>query len=351
MSKTSLNIFRKIALAVLVLATAVFAFLPFLQLPSETVTILNILNVQDTLMQFGNYKAELPLYLYIVFFTALIFYVFFTILTAFDKDDIAFLFVLLGFLGNIAFFIYLLPPLVPDHISALTGFLYCYIVLNLVLIIYSFYYILRNGFCAKFKYLYIDSVKHLSVTRNLVICGMMAALAIALNFASFQIPLFQVGVSGLPNRIIDFMFGPVIGMIFAGIVDAIETIIKGYQFSIGYNFQAILGGLIYGTFYYNLQIKKPHNSTVVSWIKANIHSLTMILIAQIIVKIFLNIIFGTYLYSIFYGKAFWAILPARTLKNLIQIPADTIVHFFLLVMFQQLRRFILPDNTEKREKK
>ena len=334
---------KKIVFSILSLLTVAVAFLPMLQFESLTVSILNITNVQDTLMELGNYKAALPLYLYIAFFAALIFYIISIIFTASSKDDIAFLFVFLGFLGNVAFFIYLLPPLVPDSISSFTGFFYCYVVLNLVLIIYCFCYTVRKGFSAKFKYLYIDSVKHLSNTRNLVICGMMAALAIALNFASFQIPLFQVGVSGLPNRIIDFMFGPVIGMIFAGIVDAIETITKGYQFSIGYNLQAILGGLVYGTFYYNLQIKKPHNSTAGSWIKANIHSLTMILIAQIIVKIFLNIIFGTYLYSIFYGKAFWAILPARTLKNLIQIPADTIVHFFLLVMFQQLRRFLLPD--------
>ena len=350
MSKASVNLFRKAAFAVLTIITTVFAFFPFLRLPSGTVSILNINSAQNMLMELGNYKSELPIYLYIAFFVALMFYCISAALTLSDKEDIAFFFALLGFLGNISFFIYLLPPLVPDNISCMTGFLYTYIGLNLALIIYCFYYVLQSGFRAKFRYLYIDSVKHLSVTRNLVICGMMAALAIALNFASFQIPLFQVGVSGLPNRIIDFMFGPVIGMIFAGIVDAIETITKGYQFSIGYNLQAILGGLVYGTFYYNLQIKKPHTSSVGSWVKANIQSLTMILIAQIIVKIFLNIIFGTYLYSVFYGKAFWAILPARTLKNLIQIPADTIVHFILLAMFQQLRRFLIPDNTGKQEK-
>lgn len=344
MQKNRVHIIKKSGFTILTLLTIAFAFLPMLQFPSMTVTMLNVLNVQDTLMELGNYKATLPLYLYVVFFGALLFYVVSAILTIFDRNNVAFLFVFLGFLGNTAFLIYLLPPLIPDNISCFTEFLYCYIGFNLALLVYSFCFVLRSDFIARLKYLYVDSVKHLSVTRNLVICGMMAALAIALNFASFQIPLFQVGVSGLPNRIIDFMFGPVIGMIFAGIVDAIECFTKGYQFSIGYNIQAILGGLIYGTFYYNLQIKKPHNSTAGSWIKANMHSLLMILIAQVIVKIFLNIIFGTYLYSIYYGKAFWAILPARTLKNLIQIPADTIVHFFLLVMFQQIRRFLLPDN-------
>lgn len=350
MSNSSPNLIKKIIFGALALVTVIFAFLPLLQLPSETVTILNVRQVQDALMELGNYKAALPLYLYIIFFVALVFYVISAILTATGKDDAAFLFVLLGFLGNTAFLVYLLPPMLPDNISCFTGFLYCYIGFNLILLAYSFGCMLRSDFIAKLKYLYVDSIKHLSVTRNLVICGMMAALAIALNFASFQIPLFQVGVSGLPNRIVDFLFGPTIGMIFAGIVDAIECFTKGYQYSIGYNIQAILGGLIYGTFYYNLQIKKPHTSSAGSWIKANVHSITMILIAQVIVKIFLNIIFGTYLYSIYYGKAFWAILPARTIKNLIQIPADTIVHFFLLVMFQQLRRFLLPDGISRNDK-
>jgi len=350
MSENHYKSIKKTVFVILTLLTVTFAFLPMLQLESMTVTILNVTNVQDTLMELGNYKAALPFYLYIVFFAALASYIISAIFTASDRDDVSFLFNLLGFLGNIAFLVYLLPPLVPDHVSCFTGFLYCYIIFNFVLFVYSFFCMLRGDFIAKLKYLYVDSLKHLSVTRNLVICGMMAALAIALNFASFQIPLFQVGISGLPNRIVDFLFGPSIGMIFAGIVDALECFAKGYQYSIGYNIQAILGGLIYGTFYYNLQIKKPHNSTAVSWIKANLHSLTMILIAQIIVKIFLNIIFGTYLYSVYYGKAFWAILPARTLKNLIQIPADTIVHFFLLVMFQQLRRYLLPDDIFRNRK-
>ena len=343
MSETRSNNTKKIVSVVLTLSTLVFVFLPILKLESVSITFFNVLKVQDILLETGNYKAEFPLYLYILFFVALAFYLVSVIFTALGKDDISFLLVSLGFLGNTALLIYLLPPLIPEHISCFTVSLYCYMGLNLAFLIYSFCCMLRSDFVSKLKYMYVDSITHLSNTRNLVICGMMAALAIALNFASFQIPLFQVGISGLPNRIIDFMFGPTIGMIFAGIVDAIECFISGYQYSIGYNIQAMLGGLIYGTFYYNLSIKKPHNSTAGSWIKANIHSFTQILIAQIIVKIFLNILFGTYLYSIYYGKAFWAILPARTLKNLVQIPADTIVHFFLLVMFQQFRRYLLPE--------
>lgn len=350
MSETKPVTTKKIISSALALSTLICAFLPMLQLESVSVTFFNLLKVQDTLLQTGNYKAELPLYLYLPFFISLVFYTISIILSLFDKEDASFFLVLLGFLGNIALLVYLLPPLIPAHISCFTIPLYCYVGLNVMLLVFRFYCMLRGNFIAKLKYLYIDSVKHLFNTRNLVICGMMAALAVALNFASFQIPLFQVGISGLPNRIVDFLFGPVIGMIFAGIVDTIECFMSGYQYSIGYNIQAMLGGLIYGTLYYNLSIKKPHHATAGSWIKTNLHSFTQIFIAQVIVKIFLNILFGTYLYSIYYGKAFWAILPARTLKNFVQIPADTVVHFFLLVMFQQLRRFLLPEGSLRSRK-
>ena len=343
MSKDSFNRINKICFTSLILLTVALSFFPMFQIHSTSVTILDVVKSPAMLIEFGNYKAELPVFLSISFILALLSYLISIVLMIAEKNELTFLCVLFSFLGNVALFVYLLPPLLPENISYFTVYLFCYLGLILILLIYSFYLTIKSDFGFKLKYMYIDSVKQLSATRNLAVCGVLAALAITLNFASIQIPLFQVGVSGLPNRIVDFLFGPTIGMIFAGVVDAVETITKGYQFSIGYNLQAILGGLIYGTFYYNLPIKKPHDSTFFSWIKANLHSFTKILVAQFIVKIFLNIIFGTYLYSIFYGKAFWAILPGRTIKNLIQIPADAVVHFFLLVMFQKFRRYLLPD--------
>ena len=56
----------------------------------------------------------------------------------------------------------------------------------------------------KIKKLYSDSFQELKVTQNLVFCGMMAALAIVLNYTTtINITQYiRIGFSGLPNRVV-----------------------------------------------------------------------------------------------------------------------------------------------------
>ena len=208
--------------------------------------------------------------------------------------------------------------------------------------------------------MFVSSAKELKSTRNLVLCAMMAALSIILmSTTSFYItPHIKIGFSGLPNRLVDFMFGPVVGAIFGGIMDVLKFLIKpdgGFFF--GYTVTAIAGGFIYGLFYYKLQIKKPLNintktatrsKIILAWIKANALSILLIFIANALVKVLCNIGLNTLWSSMTTGKAFLAILPTRVIKNLIQIPVDTVFHFVLLKLFCQLKRYLLPDNTGRR---
>jgi len=331
----------------LVLVTTILAFLPMLQIGTDAITVLRLADAPSMLMEYGKYKSELPMWLVFVFFLTLCSYLMSAFLTIKEKEEPALLFVLLGFVGNVSFFVYLLPPLIPTHISFFTSSFYAYAILTLILPVYAFCLTVKAGFLSRLKYTYVDSVKQLSVTRNLVICAMMAALAVILNYTvSFYItPHIKVGFSGLPNRIVDYLFGPTIGMIFGGVLDILKFITKpeGYPFFFGYTVTAMLGGLIYGTFYYNLQIKKPLDNKPLHWVQANVHSLLVIFLAQAIVKIFLNIGLNTLWDSLTMGRGFLALLPSRTIKNLIQIPVDTVLHFCVLAIFQQLRRFLLPE--------
>lgn len=205
--------------------------------------------------------------------------------------------------------------------------------------------------------MFTSSAKELKSTRNLVLCAMMAALSIILmSTTSFYItPHIKIGFSGLPNRLVDFMFGPVVGTIFGGIMDVLKFIIKpdgGFFF--GYTLTAMVGGFIYGLFFYRLQIKKPLETNVkgsklvLLWIKANLKAILLIFIANALVKVLCNIGLNTLWSSMTTGKAFLAILPGRVIKNLIQIPTDTVLHFVLIKLFCQLKRFLLPDNTGRR---
>ena len=105
---------------------------------------------------------------------------------------------------------------------------------------------------SKKENLFVSSAKELKSTRNLVICAMMAALSIILmSTTSFYItPHIKIGFSGLPNRAIDFLYGPVVGCIFGGVMDIVKFLAKpDGAFFPGYTLTAMLGGLIYGTFF------------------------------------------------------------------------------------------------------
>ena len=210
---------------------------------------------------------------------------------------------------------------------------------------------------SKKENMFVSSAKELKSTRNLVICAMMAALAIVLSYTTsyYITPTIKVGFSGLPNRLVDFMFGPVVGAIFGGIMDVLKFLIKpdgGFFF--GYTLTAIVGGFIYGLFYYKLQIKKPLNINIetetrtmlfLAWVKVNAKTILFIFIANALVKIICNIGMNTLWTSMMSGKAWLALIPSRLVKNLIQIPVDTVLHFVLLKLFCQLKRYLLPDNT------
>lgn len=212
------------------------------------------------------------------------------------------------------------------------------------------------------KNIFKSSAEELKSTRNLVLCAMMAALSIILmSTTSFYItPHIKVGFSGLPNRLVDFMFGPVVGAIFGGIMDVLKFIIKpdgGFFF--GYTLTAIVGGFIYGLFYYRLQIKKPldissetkTSTKILLWMKANVTAILLIFIANALVKIICNIGMNTLWSSMMSGKAWLALIPGRLAKNLIQIPVDTVLHFVLIKIFCQLKRYLLPENGRNNAKK
>ncbi|MCR5676216.1 MAG: folate family ECF transporter S component [Lachnospiraceae bacterium] len=161
--------------------------------------------------------------------------------------------------------------------------------------------------------------KSLEEFRNLravTFCGMMAALAIALNYvASIDLgPYIRIGFSGLPNQIVAYLFGPSVGAIFGGALDIIKYLIKpSGVFFPGFTISAALGGLIYGLFLYK---KKP--------------TLLRIFLAQLMIKVFVNIVLNTLWLKILYDKAILAILPGRLLSNAIMLPVDTLLLYAVL---------------------
>lgn len=174
----------------------------------------------------------------------------------------------------------------------------------------------------KIKEIFSNSFKELFVTKNIVLCGLLAALAVVLGMvASIDIgPYIRIGFSGLPNRVAECLFGPVVGCIFGGMLDVLKYVIKPTgPFFFGFTFNAMVAGVIYGSILY----RKPV-------------SVKRILIAEFLVKLLVNCLLNTLWISMLYGKGFMAILPLRVLKNVIMLPIDSCILFFVLTYMKKL---------------
>ena len=164
--------------------------------------------------------------------------------------------------------------------------------------------------------LWVSSLNEFKSLRVVIFCGMMCACAVILDYVgTIRITEYlRIGISGVPNQVVDFLFGPAIGAIFGAALDVLKFIIHpDGAFFPGFTLSAILGGLIYGTMLYH----KP----VQVW---------RVLLAQFLVKLIVNVGCNTLWLDMLYGKGFLAILPARILSNALMLPIDTIICYVVL---------------------
>ena len=170
---------------------------------------------------------------------------------------------------------------------------------------------------------YSGAFQQLKITHNLVLCGLMAALAVVLNYTTsiFITPNIRIGFSGLPNRVVEYLFGPCIGAVFGGMLDILKYLLKPYggAFFFGYTFNVMVAGIIYGTILYRRPVR-----------------LWRIFIAEFLTKAIVNCGLNTLWLAVMNGNAFLAILPARVIKNIIMLPIDTVILFFTLTFVSRL---------------
>lgn len=176
----------------------------------------------------------------------------------------------------------------------------------------------------KFVTLFSDSYKELKSVRTITIAAMMAAVSIILGFYSINIGNFiRIGFSSIPNGLIAYLFGPVVGGVFAGMLDIFKYLMKPVGvFFPGMTLVVILAGVLYGCMYY----KKPI-------------TLTRVLAAKFIVMLICNVWLNTWCLSVMYGDAFMAIMPARLMKNLIMWPIDSFIFYSIARSLEMLGVF------------
>ncbi len=172
---------------------------------------------------------------------------------------------------------------------------------------------------------WVGSLAELQSLRNVVFCGLMAAIAVALGYlTSIQLgPYIKIGFSGYPNQVVACFFGPAVGAIFGAVLDVLKWFIKPTgAFFPGFTISAALGGIIYGFAFYKKKI-----------------TVARVFVAHLIVTIFVNIFLNTLWLTMFYDQAVMAILPMRVVKNVCMLPVDTFLTFTIL---KALERTVKP---------
>lgn len=173
----------------------------------------------------------------------------------------------------------------------------------------------------KFITLFTDSYKELKSVKTITLAAMFAALAVILGMFSISVGNYlRIGFSSIPNGLCSYMFGPVVGGLFAGVLDVLKYMVHPTgPFFPGFTMVTMLAGVIYGCMYY----------------KKNL-SLWRVLAAKLVVMVICNVLLNTLCLSLLYGKGFLLILPLRVYKNLIMWPIDSLIFYSIARMLKEI---------------
>jgi ECF transporter S component (folate family) len=166
-----------------------------------------------------------------------------------------------------------------------------------------------------------ESAGELRRPRTLALAGLFAALQIVTSTVA-EIPI----TPWLRVRF-DFVFLAASGMLFGPVTAAMQGVaadLIGFllrpasgPFFPGYTLSALLGGAIYGVFFYR---------TRVSWPRA--------LLTKVLVNLVVNLGLNTLWSVMLYHRGFWAMIPDRALKNTVLLAVEVP----LLVLTDRLLR-------------
>ena len=153
-------------------------------------------------------------------------------------------------------------------------------------------------------------------TQKLVISALMTAAGVLFTrFLGLTTTELYIGIGELPTYIAALLLGPGWGMATGALVDLIGHFLKpmGAYFP-GFTFSCALTGLIPGLLLYG-----DRNVTYVK-----------LLLTVFITQFICSLVLGPLWLSILFGKAFWAYIPGRLIKQAITVAVYPVMLFGLL---------------------
>lgn len=180
----------------------------------------------------------------------------------------------------------------------------------------------------KFIKMFKESAKELQNVRCITLIAMFGAIATVLSSLRISIgDLIKISLVFLPNNIVYYLFGPVVGALYAGTMDILTYFIKPEGgFFPGFTLSSIVTGLIYGVILYKKPIK-----------------FSRIFISNLIQILVVSIVMNNLWLSMMNGNPFLVNLAARALKSVIMIPVQSIIMFSVMKgmeasgLFQMIR--------------
>ncbi|BDR58769.1 folate family ECF transporter S component [Xylocopilactobacillus apicola] len=128
------------------------------------------------------------------------------------------------------------------------------------------------------------------------------AFVVTVMIAYYFGPLWTAGVNGILNLLVFFIFP------------------TGSPFFIGYTLSAVVGGLIYGLFFY------PQRVSI-------LRAIIAVSLVTIVVNLWMNALWSHLLYN----NPFWFVFSARLGKEAIQLVPQIIISYLVLKVISRLK--------------
>lgn len=169
------------------------------------------------------------------------------------------------------------------------------------------------------------SIQEFKRVKSICIAAMMTALNTLLGMFTITIipKILIISFSFLASAACAMFCGPLLSGCAGAIADILKFIVHpNGPFFIGYTFNEFLVGMIYGCFFYRREQI----------------SLRRCIAARFTVVMILNMFFTPLWLYIMYDQAFFALISARVLKNIVMFPIDTFLLYLVMRTCVRIKR-------------
>jgi len=175
-----------------------------------------------------------------------------------------------------------------------------------------------------------ESARELKSTRSIVMCAALIALYIALDSISvFTLSTQKFSAAFVALALLGYRFGIVPSALAAFACDIIGYLIKPMgAYHPGFAISKILTCIVFALFLYRKEIK-----------------LWRIIVSRAIINIFINVFLNAYwLATLYSSKGYSVIMLEHLTKNLILLPFEIVILFFVLKAFAKISENLNKNN-------